>query len=227
MKPSPTPCFVLKTSLYFARRSMIRDMSASLKVVRIAAVCCASTRRWAIFWRIPLIRFAASREARRTPDGDRPGCQAARAKFRRRGEAPSRRCATRSSPLVRRAASYDPGSLSMTRRVHAGSRPAIRAGPTGPLAASRPARLPTRLRPQARRSEGCAGPASTGERRRRGSRAWRPQAISVGVDGADDRDRPSAVSPSRDLDLQGPGARGDEDLAGLVRLQLEQGLAAT
>ena len=32
------------------------DMSASLKVVRIAAVCWTSTRRWATRWRSPLIR---------------------------------------------------------------------------------------------------------------------------------------------------------------------------
>ncbi len=36
-------------------------MSASLNVVKIAAVCWASTRRWAIFWRIPDIRFRVSR----------------------------------------------------------------------------------------------------------------------------------------------------------------------
>src|SRR4051812_33095490 len=40
---------------------MTRDMSASLKVVRIAAVCWASTRRWAILWRMPLIRCRTSR----------------------------------------------------------------------------------------------------------------------------------------------------------------------
>src|SRR3954463_127176 len=43
---------------------MTRDRSASLKVVRIAAVCCASTRRWAIFWRMPLIRCRVSRGGR-------------------------------------------------------------------------------------------------------------------------------------------------------------------
>ena len=36
-------------------------MSASLKVVRIAAVCWASTRRWAIRWRSPLMRWRVSR----------------------------------------------------------------------------------------------------------------------------------------------------------------------
>src|SRR4051794_41947644 len=61
MKPSPTPCFFWNDSLYFARRSITRDMSASLKVVRIAAVCCASTRRWAIFWRMPVMRWRGSR----------------------------------------------------------------------------------------------------------------------------------------------------------------------
>ena len=50
---------------------MTRDMSASLKVVRIAAVCWASTSRWAIFWRMPLIRLRVSRGGRpaRRPGG--------------------------------------------------------------------------------------------------------------------------------------------------------------
>ena len=39
----------------------MRDMSASLKVVRIAAVCWASTSRWAIRWRSPLMRWRVSR----------------------------------------------------------------------------------------------------------------------------------------------------------------------
>src|ERR1700722_19678436 len=60
-KPSATPCLVLNVSLYLARRSMTFDMSASLKVVRIAAVCWASTSLAAIFWRRPLIRFRVSR----------------------------------------------------------------------------------------------------------------------------------------------------------------------
>src|SRR4051812_36800981 len=60
-KPRATPCLALNESLYLARRSMTLDMSASLKVVRIAAVCWASTSRWAIFWRSPLIRFRLSR----------------------------------------------------------------------------------------------------------------------------------------------------------------------
>ena len=65
MKPSATPCLVLNVSLYRVRSSMTRVMSASLKVVRIAAVCCASTRRWAIRWRMPLIRWRSL--ARRGP----------------------------------------------------------------------------------------------------------------------------------------------------------------
>src|SRR5881275_2970943 len=61
MKPRATPCFFWNDSLYFERRSITRVMSASLKVVRIAAVCWTSTRRWAIFWRMPLILWRDSR----------------------------------------------------------------------------------------------------------------------------------------------------------------------
>ena len=45
MKPSETPCRVRNSSLYFARMSLTRDMSASLNVVRMAAELWASTSR--------------------------------------------------------------------------------------------------------------------------------------------------------------------------------------
>ena len=41
MKPSFTPCFSRKASLYSLRRPMMPDMSTSLNVVSIAYVFCA------------------------------------------------------------------------------------------------------------------------------------------------------------------------------------------
>src|ERR1035437_9138320 len=43
MNPSFTPCFFMKSSCTRLRSSMTSDMSTSLKVVRIAAVCWALT----------------------------------------------------------------------------------------------------------------------------------------------------------------------------------------
>ncbi len=51
MKPRRTPCFFSNRSLYLVRASMTADMSTSLKVVRIAALFCASLRRLATVWR--------------------------------------------------------------------------------------------------------------------------------------------------------------------------------
>ena len=51
MKPSDTPCTSVKRALWRARSSITALMSTSLKVVRIAAVCCACTRRSAMRWR--------------------------------------------------------------------------------------------------------------------------------------------------------------------------------
>ena len=45
MKPSLVPYFCAKISPNSLRRAMTADMSASLKVVRSAALCCASNRR--------------------------------------------------------------------------------------------------------------------------------------------------------------------------------------
>src|ERR1700689_3404638 len=55
MKPSPTPYVFSKRSLCRARRSMMADMSTSLKVVRMAAVFWASFRLMAVRLRILLI----------------------------------------------------------------------------------------------------------------------------------------------------------------------------
>jgi hypothetical protein len=43
MNPRPTPCLSANGSLYCLRVSITAVMSTSLKVVSIAAVCCAST----------------------------------------------------------------------------------------------------------------------------------------------------------------------------------------
>ncbi len=51
MKPSFSPFFFVKASCAFARRACTSDMSHSLKVVRIAAVCCAMTSCAAILRR--------------------------------------------------------------------------------------------------------------------------------------------------------------------------------
>src|SRR5690606_19311995 len=45
MKPKPTLCFALKVSLYSSRKAKIGDMSTSLKVVNMAVVFLASTKR--------------------------------------------------------------------------------------------------------------------------------------------------------------------------------------
>src|SRR5690606_41575642 len=45
MKPKPTPCLFLKVSLYSSLQAKIGDISTSLKVVNIAVVFLASTKR--------------------------------------------------------------------------------------------------------------------------------------------------------------------------------------
>src|SRR5690606_300239 len=45
IKPKPTPCFVLNVSLCSSRRAKIGDISTSLKVVNMAVVFLASTKR--------------------------------------------------------------------------------------------------------------------------------------------------------------------------------------
>src|SRR5690606_28806396 len=55
MNPSPTPCFSLKVSLYFERRSIIGCMFTSLKVVSMAVSFFTLTRRFAIVLRREVI----------------------------------------------------------------------------------------------------------------------------------------------------------------------------
>ena len=69
MKPSFTPCFFSKTSLYWLRSAMMAVMSTSLKVVSMAAVFCASFRRRAMVWRRRDIRTRSSRAASDGADG--------------------------------------------------------------------------------------------------------------------------------------------------------------
>ena len=69
MKPSFTPCFFSKTSLYWLRSAMVAVMSTSLKVVSIAAMFCASFRRRAIVWRRRDIDTRSSRAASDGADG--------------------------------------------------------------------------------------------------------------------------------------------------------------
>src|SRR2546428_5954237 len=64
MKPSPMPCCFWKRSLCSARSAITSVMSISLKVVRIAAVRCACTRRSAIRRRMGLIGTRSSPSAR-------------------------------------------------------------------------------------------------------------------------------------------------------------------
>src|SRR5438309_3233056 len=64
MKPSPMPCCFWKRSLCSARSAITALMSSSLKVVRMAAVCCAWTRRSAIRRRIGLSGTRSSPSAR-------------------------------------------------------------------------------------------------------------------------------------------------------------------
>ena len=66
MKPRPTPCCFSNASLCSLRKRMTSVMSHSLKVVSIAAECCAWTRRSAIFCR-SLVIF--SRREPRLPAG--------------------------------------------------------------------------------------------------------------------------------------------------------------
>jgi hypothetical protein len=58
--PRPTPNSFLNDSLRRSRSAITADMSTSLKVVSIAAVCCASTSRRAIVWRRFVMRTRSS-----------------------------------------------------------------------------------------------------------------------------------------------------------------------
>src|ERR671916_211589 len=61
IKPSRAPVRSWKDSLRRFLSSMTAVMSTSLKVVSIAAVCWASTSRWAIVWRRRVMRMRSSR----------------------------------------------------------------------------------------------------------------------------------------------------------------------
>ena len=60
-KPSLMPCFFSKPSLKRLRSSITAPMSASLKVVRMAAVFCASFRRLAMVCLSLVMRTRSSR----------------------------------------------------------------------------------------------------------------------------------------------------------------------
>ena len=205
MKPRPTPCFFWNGSLYFARRSMTRDMSASLKVVRIAAVCWASTSRWAIVWRIPLIRFRVSRWP--LADG------AARGGLGRRRE-PAAGGGLRGVevgedvPLrqpTAAAGALDPGRVDVRSRRPAGGRTA-RASRSPPAAGAR--------RPVPRPAPGPAAGAGAAVGRGGGR----------GVERADDR-ADGDGRPLGDADLERAGRGGGDDGARLVGLELEERVA--
>ena len=61
--PNPTPCFCLKDSFWRFLTSMTAVMSTSLKVVSMAAVRCASTRRRAMVCRRRDMRTRSSKRA--------------------------------------------------------------------------------------------------------------------------------------------------------------------
>src|SRR5215213_23171 len=68
MNPSLTPWRSRNSSLRRRRRSMTALMSTSLKVVSIAAVCCASTSLLAMVWR----RLEKRTRSSKTPRPSRP-----------------------------------------------------------------------------------------------------------------------------------------------------------
>lgn len=65
MKPSFTPCFLVKASWTLLRASIIADISISLKVVKLAFVFYDSLRRRAIVY---LILFMGTRVSTRPPE---------------------------------------------------------------------------------------------------------------------------------------------------------------
>src|SRR6266571_4581830 len=139
MKPSPMPCCFWKRSLCSARSAITSLMSISLKVVRIAAVRCAWTRRSAIRRRMGLIGTRSSPSARGADGVGAAGTSI------RTGRALRSRYASTSS-LVSRPPLPDAGtrvgsrSCSARRRRTAGlSGPTARAA-TGAASASAGAR---------------------------------------------------------------------------------------
>src|SRR5438552_2522846 len=148
MKPSPMPCCFWKRSLCSARSAITALMSSSLKVVRMAAVCCAWTRRSAIRRRIGLSGTRSSPSARAADGFGAAGTSI------RTGRALRSRYASTSSlvsrpPLPEAGTSVGSRSCSARRRRTAGlSGPTARAA-TGSASASA-------------RASGAAGAAGTG-----------------------------------------------------------------
>src|SRR5947209_5620543 len=136
MKPSPMPCCFWKRSLCSARSAITSLMSISLKVVRIAAVRCAWTRRSAIRRRMGLIGTRSSPSTRAADGVGAAGTSI------RTGRALRSRYASTSS-LVSRPPLPDAGtrvgsrSCSARRRRTAGlSGPTARAAGSSMLALS-------------------------------------------------------------------------------------------
>src|SRR6266849_3023626 len=125
MKPSPMPCCFWKRSLCSARSAITSLMSISLKVVRIAAVRCAWTRRSAIRRRMGLIGTRSSPSTRAAD-----GCGAAGTSMRT-GRALRSRYASTSS-LVSRPPLPDAGTRVGSRSCSARRRRT--AGLSGPTA---------------------------------------------------------------------------------------------
>src|SRR6266480_2554808 len=125
MKPSPMPCCFWKRSLCSARSAITALMSSSLKVVRMAAVCCAWTRRSAIRRRIGLSGTRSSPSARAAD-----GCGAAGTSIRT-GRALRSRYASTSS-FVSRPPLPDAGTRVGSRSCSARRRRT--AGLSGPTA---------------------------------------------------------------------------------------------
>ena len=150
MKPSFTPCFARNASPCCSRSASTRAMSTSLKVVRIAAVCCASTSRRATVRRSGVIGTTRSRAA--APSRARGG------RGRGRGGAGARRGAARSSART----------TSSLRTWPPGPRAGDRAG------VERRARPTRRRAPAAARSGAAATPARRARALRRGRRRGAP-----------------------------------------------------
>ena len=205
MKPRATPCLALKASLYLPRRSMIRDMSASLKVVRIAAVCWASTSRWAIFWRMPLIRLRVSRGGRpRRRRGGGGGCRA-RGRGRGGGAAAPRRRRRGRGEVGDHVALGDPaaaaGPLDLRRvDVLLGDDPADGRRERGVAVAGRAGRGRRRRRRALAAAAGCGGAGAA-------AAAGRAGGVDRADGGADLDGRPLGDADLQDAGRRRPGRR--------------------
>src|SRR6185312_2888030 len=122
MKPSFTPCFFSKRSLYRVRKSMRFERSASLKVVSVAVAFCEASRRSAMRRRIcdigsRVVRWLAAGRAGST------GC----------GRGSGARGAASTSPFVTRPPGPVPGTSVAFRPDSVSKR--VAAGPGGGTAA--------------------------------------------------------------------------------------------